>query len=112
MFLVEYLYAFYMVINLINYKGRYELLSVMCGGRVMKSAFLLIPVGYVLVGFLQWQAGCDRLLGECYSKDLPAVHFWLKEVILHIAAISWLGALVYKIFKSLFTALRLMKLMI
>ena len=106
MFRIEYLYVFYIVINLINYRGRYELLSVMCGGIVMKSAFLLIPVGYALVGFLQWQAGCYHLIGECYSDNLPAVHFWLKEVILFIATIAWLGALVFKIFNSVIRLVR------
>jgi hypothetical protein len=100
-----YPYVFYIVVNLINYRGRYEPLSIICGGIVMKSTFLLIPIGYVWVGFLQWQAGCYHLIGECYSDNLPAFHFWLKSSN-PVIAFAWIAALVFKIFKCVIRLVR------
>lgn len=75
--------AAYPAVSFIHYRYGYQSLSQLCGGRWTKLGFLFIPIGYITIAVVQYRAGCEHLIGECYKDALPKGDWWLiKELFL------------------------------
>jgi hypothetical protein len=92
--IIIFLYTFYVLANLINYRYRHKYFAAICGGKLMKFSFILIWVGCFFIIFTQHRAGCQHLLAECYNDALPKSWDLLKDIY-RLFVFWWLCYFVY-----------------
>ena len=84
------------------YKNKNSVLLEIVGGLVMRSAYLLIILIWVVIGAVQYMVGCDHLFGECYKESLSAGYWWLLKDISAFFEMIWIAAFLSRFVRQIF----------